>query len=173
LGLIASTSTRVYQSAFFALRDTKTPARTALVRVLVAAVAGAVLMTQLESVTVLGVTLPAGALGALNVDGVPLGPVGLALGAALGAWVEWGMLRRRLGSALGTLGGLGGALGRMFACAALAAAAGLAVRLAAASLAPLPLAVLVAGVFGAVYLVAAKLLGLDEARVLLRRVGWR
>ena len=29
LGLLASTSTRIYQSAFFALRDTKTPARVA------------------------------------------------------------------------------------------------------------------------------------------------
>ncbi|HEX7235591.1 MAG TPA: murein biosynthesis integral membrane protein MurJ, partial [Gammaproteobacteria bacterium] len=44
LGLLASTTTRVYQSAFFALRDTATPARAAAVRVVVALVAGAALM---------------------------------------------------------------------------------------------------------------------------------
>ena len=39
LGLLASTSTRVYQSAFFALRDTTTPARVARARVSIAFVA--------------------------------------------------------------------------------------------------------------------------------------
>ena len=80
LGLLASTATRVYQSAFFALRDTATPARVALVRVLVALVAGAVLMVQFEPVTVLGVTIPAGALASFDALGLPLGPLGLAVG---------------------------------------------------------------------------------------------
>ncbi|HET7134053.1 MAG TPA: lipid II flippase MurJ, partial [Gammaproteobacteria bacterium] len=80
LGLLASTATRVYQSAFFALRDTRTPARVATVRVLTAAVAGAALMLQLEPVTAFGVTVPAGLLAGANVAGVPLGPVGLAVG---------------------------------------------------------------------------------------------
>jgi putative peptidoglycan lipid II flippase len=40
LGMLATTTTRVYQSAFFALRDTKTPARVAGFRVLVSAAAG-------------------------------------------------------------------------------------------------------------------------------------
>src|SRR5690606_19984755 len=86
LGMLASTTTRVYQSAFFALRDTRTPARVAALRVSVSAVAGAVLMLQFEPVTVLGATFGAGVFGGANVDGVPLGPVGLAAGAALGAW---------------------------------------------------------------------------------------
>src|SRR5690606_25289605 len=95
-GMLASTTTRVYQSAFFALRDTKTPARVAALRVGISAVAGAVLMVQFEPVTIFGVTLGAGVFGGTNVDGVPLGPVGRAAGAAFGAWLEWLLLRRRL-----------------------------------------------------------------------------
>ena len=95
-GLLASTATRVYQSAFFALRDTRTPARVATLRVLTAAVTGAAFMVQLEPVTVFGVTIPAGAFAGASVAGVPLGPVGLAAGAALGAWLEWWLLRGRL-----------------------------------------------------------------------------
>ncbi len=103
-GLLASTTTRVYQSAFFALRDTATPARAAFVRVLVALVAGAVLMVQFEPVTVLGFTIPAGALAGFDADGLPLGPLGLAAGAAVGAWVEWALLKRALGARLGRVG---------------------------------------------------------------------
>lgn len=167
LGLTASTATRVYQSAFFALRDTKTTARAALVRVLVAAAAGAVLMLQLESVTLFGRTLPAGLLGGVDVDGVPLGPVGLAAGAAIGAWVEWALLRRRLGAALGDVGAGAGALARMLGAAALAAAAGYSARLAGASWPPLGLAMLVAAVFGGAYVTAAYAFGLGESRALL------
>jgi putative peptidoglycan lipid II flippase len=168
LGLLASTATRVYQSTFFALRDTRTTARAALVRVLVAAIAGAVLMVQFESVTVLGTTLPAGLLGGFDVDGIPLGPVGLALGAALGAWVEWGLLRRRLAPAIGAVGAGAGHLVRMFAAAALAAAAAWGARLVLSAWPPLALAVAVAGVFGCAYFAAASALGLDESRVLFR-----
>jgi putative peptidoglycan lipid II flippase len=173
-GLLASTTTRVYQSAFFALRDTATPARAALARVLVALVAGAALMVQFEPVTVLGLDIRAGALASFTAAGLPLGPLGLAAGAALGAWVEWAWLKRRLGVALGPVHGGLGPLTRMLAAALAAAAAarGADVWLGAAS--PLATGLLAAAVLGVVYLAAARLLGLDEARSLagavLRRV---
>jgi putative peptidoglycan lipid II flippase len=177
LGLMASTTTRIYQSAFYALRDTRTTARAAFSRVLVAALAGAALMIQFESVTVFGHALPAGLLGTLAVDGIPLGPVGLAIGAALGAWIEWALLRRRLAASIGPVGGGAGAVARMFGAAAVAAGAGYGVRFAAGALAPLPLALLVAAAFGCVYLAAAYFLRLGEARTalvaLLRRARVR
>ena len=80
-GLPASTTTRVYQSAFFALRDTATPARAAVVRVVVALVVGGALMVQFEPITVLGRTIRAGVFASYDVAGVPLGPLGLAAGA--------------------------------------------------------------------------------------------
>jgi putative peptidoglycan lipid II flippase len=169
-GLLASTATRIYQSAFFALRDTATPARAAVVRVLVALVAGAALMVQFEPVTVLGVAIPAGAFASFEAAGLPLGPLGLAAGASLGAWGEWWLLRRRLRGAVGGVGVGLGPFARMFAAAfaAAGAARGADVWLAVSS--PLLAGVLVAAVFGVVYLAAARVLGLDEARALVGAV---
>jgi putative peptidoglycan lipid II flippase len=163
LGLPASTTSRVYQSAFFALRDTATPARIAFVRVLVALVAGAVLMVQFEPVTVLGVAIPAGAFANVAAAGVPLGPLGLAAGAALGAWTEWALLRHALARELGDVGA-GAVLARMLAAAAVAAAAAFATSRALAELHPLLAAAAVAAVLGAVYLGTATALGVDQAR---------
>jgi putative peptidoglycan lipid II flippase len=168
LGLLASTTARVYQSAFFALRDTATPARAAVVRVAVALVAGAALMVQFEPVTLLGVAVPAGAFAAVDAAGVPLGALGLALGAALGAWVEWALLKRALRTRVGRTGAGVPALARMFAAAGAAAAGAYAVRLQLPTAQPLLEAAMVAGVFGSVYLGVAAALGLDQARALLR-----
>jgi putative peptidoglycan lipid II flippase len=171
-GLLASTTTRVYQSAFFALRDTATPARAAFVRVLVALVAGAALMVQFEPVTIGAVAIPAGALASLDAAGLPLGPLGLAAGAALGAWVEWWQLRRRLRAAIGAVGAGVGRLARMFVAATIAAVG---VRFAAEflTLSPLPLALIVAAAFGGIYAAVALALGLPEARALVGAVRRR
>jgi putative peptidoglycan lipid II flippase len=173
-GLLASTGTRVYQSAFFALRDTKTPARIAGLRVLAALAAGVLFMLQFESVTVLGRTVPAGMFGGMTVAGLPLGPVGLAASSAVGAWLEWALLRARLRARIGAVGAGAANVARMFAAAALAAAAAYGARAALAGFGPLPVALIVAAVFGVAYFAAARALGLAEARVLvaalLRRV---
>lgn len=175
VGLLASTSTRVYQSAFFALRDTKTPARVAGARVLASAAAGALLMVQFEAVEVGGLTVPAGMFAGVNVVGLPLGPVGLALGAACGAWVEWLLLRRRLDRRIGSVGVGAGLLARTTIAALVAAAAGYGATHLARDLHPLPTAAVVAAVFSCGYFAVAHALGLAEASVvvdaLLRRVG--
>jgi putative peptidoglycan lipid II flippase len=165
-GLLASTTTRVYQSTFFALRDTKTPARVAALRVVAAAVAGALLMLQFEPLTVAGRTFSAGYLARFSAGGVPLGPVGLALGAAIGAWLEWTLLRVSLAKRIGPCSAGAGALARMFGAALVAA--GLA-RLVpwAVHWSALPLALLAASVYGAAYFAAARALGLDEARIVI------
>ncbi len=170
LGLPASASTRVYQSAYFALRDTKTPARIAALRVAVAAVAGAVLMVQFEPVRLAGLAVPAGLFGGLTVAGRPLGPVGLALGAALAAWTEWTLLHGGLAARIGRVGAGLGVLAKTAAAALVGAAAGWAARAGAGTLHPLPAALLVAAAFGAAYLGAARALGLREAATLARAV---
>jgi putative peptidoglycan lipid II flippase len=173
LGLLASTNARVYQSAFFALRDTRTTARIAGLRILTSALAGAALMLQFESVTLWGYTIPGGAFTGLRVDGLPLGPIGLALGAAIGAWLEWALLRRSLTKLIGEVGGGAGPVARMFAAALLAAAAGWGVNALASAQHPLPRAGLVTAVFGTVYFAAARLFGLPEARALFDAVRRR
>jgi putative peptidoglycan lipid II flippase len=170
LGLLASTAARVHQSALFALRDTVTPARIALVRVLVALVAGAVLMVQFEPVTVLGVTFPAGALASFDAEGLPLGPLGLAAGAALGAWAEWALLKRAVAARLGSVGAGAVPLARMFAAAIAAAVAAFATSRGLANLHALLEAAAVAAVFGMVYLAVAAALGVEQAGALMRRL---
>ena len=89
LGLLASSSSRVLSTAFYALRDTRTPARMAYLRVAVSLVIGLSLMFPLDEF----------GSGTLR-----FGAVGLALGASVAAWIEYTMLRRRLGRALGAHG---------------------------------------------------------------------
>jgi putative peptidoglycan lipid II flippase len=54
IGLLASTSSRLLSYTFFALRDTRTPARCAAAQVSVSAVLGAVLMVQFERIDPFG-----------------------------------------------------------------------------------------------------------------------
>jgi putative peptidoglycan lipid II flippase len=172
-GLLASTSTRIYQSAFFALRDTKTPARVAGLRVLAAAVTGALLMVQFEPIAIGALSIPAGIFANVRISGMPLGPVGLALGAALGAWLEWALLRGRLGRRIGAVGAGASALARMFAAALIAAGAGYGARLGVAELHPILIAAAVVIVFGLVYFALARAFRLEEARTLMDAVRRR
>jgi putative peptidoglycan lipid II flippase len=107
LGLVASAASRLFQNACFAAGDVSGPARLAAARVAIAATIGLVLMLQFErygvvegSVTKLG-ELPAFGLLPESIredDMAPqrLGAVGLALGSAVAAWIEYGLLRRRV-----------------------------------------------------------------------------
>jgi putative peptidoglycan lipid II flippase len=114
LGMVPAAASRLLQNVLFSQGDVATAARLATVRVAVAAVLGAVLMLQFEQIFVYdghlsGWTgsafpaiepLPAAARGD---ESLPLraGTVGLALGAAVGAWVEFVLLRSRVSFMLG------------------------------------------------------------------------
>jgi putative peptidoglycan lipid II flippase len=176
-GLLASTATRVYQSAFFALRDTATPARVAGLRVLAAFAAGSVLMVQFEPISVLGTTISAGMFAGAAVDGLPLGPLGLSAGAAVGAWLEWWLLRRRLVAKIGNVA-LGSDLLTRMASAALGAAVVARGLAAVVPGSPLPTALLATATYGVTYFAAARFAGVAEARELpaalwrrVRRMG--
>ena len=108
LGLPALLSSRLLQSVCFSTGNTATPSRIALVRVLISAGLGLILMFQFEQVVVLNQTLVGfgdwnfvwGPLpeAVRNAQQLPprLGPVGLALGSAIGAWFEFWWLRKHL-----------------------------------------------------------------------------
>lgn len=154
LGLTASARSRVLSSAFYALRDTATPARIAVLRVLVSAGVGILLMGPLDTV---------------GFQRLRLGAAGLALGASVGAWLEYALLRRKLAASIGPHGAPAGRLVRTGFAAALgvAAAVGLQLVLPPAHPALVAVETLIPG--GVVYLVASWALGLGDPLRLLRR----
>ena len=146
LGLPASGASRTLSSAFYALEDTATPAKIATLRVTVAIAVGASLMFPLDQFRV-------GPFGA--------GAVGLAAGSAVGAWLEYGLLRRSLSRTIGHHGpGVAGLARLVAACAAGGlVAVGARVGFASAELPSLVVGIGTAGAFGVVYLGVAALLG--------------
>ncbi len=169
IGLLASTRARLFTSTFYALGDTRTPARIAAIRVAIAAVVGAALMFLLERYVV--VARPLAIVAGPGPEGArPLGSVGLALGAGAASWFEWATLRRhlrvRLGASLGSP-----FVGRMIVAALAGAASARAVSaVLPQGTAPLPRGLAVLPVFGFVYLGLTRLLGVPTAAALLDRI---
>ncbi len=91
LGLLASATSRLLQNVFFALHDTRTPARIAGVRLAGSALLGAAMMFALDDFPVREVFGLSGSTQDLR-----LGAVGLGLAASVGAWCEFALLRRAL-----------------------------------------------------------------------------
>ena len=173
LGLLATTASRLLSSTFFALRDTRTPARYAIVRVALAATLSVILMIQFEAISVerLGISIPGGVFSDIRIGGRQLGAVGLALGTGIAAWVEWALLKRALRGKIGSVGAGAGPLARMFAAALAGAGAGWALRLLIPDAVPTFLAgVLVLAAYGAVYFAVAAALGLGQAGAVFRRI---
>jgi putative peptidoglycan lipid II flippase len=172
--LMASTATRLYSSTYFALRDTKTPAIFATVRVGLAALLGFTLMVQFESVDIFGWTIGPGIFGDVVImdgaDPIFFGAVGLAAGTGIAAWVEWFLLRRVLRGKIGTVGAGTGPLGRMALAALAAAAVAWGVRMLVPVIHPIPYAVVILGAFGLIYVGVAYALGVEEARAWTRRI---
>ncbi|WP_267968653.1 murein biosynthesis integral membrane protein MurJ [Myxococcus stipitatus] len=124
VGLVASTVGRLYASAFYALKDPKTPLRFAIVRV----------VTGSLGAWLLGLHVP----GWLGLPG-EMGALGLTLASGLVAWLEAGLLRRKLTKRLGRVGVAPGLLPRLWFAAGVAGLAALGVKLGlAALLGPMP-----------------------------------
>lgn len=93
LGLLASTSSRLLQNTFYALGETRVPARIAMARVGISAGLGLILMLMLDRYSVTDLVGIRTAEQPLR-----LGAVGLALASGLGAWLELLLLQRALAS---------------------------------------------------------------------------
>jgi putative peptidoglycan lipid II flippase len=155
LGIPASAQSRLLSSAFYALRDTRTPARIAYLRVVLSLGVGAMLMFPMDRVEV----------GPLR-----LGAAGLALGATLAAWIELVLLRRALGRSLGSVGLPGGLLVRLLAAGAGATVVGVGLHLVLPELHPWVIALGTLIPFAGVYLAGTLVLGVGQPlRSLLRR----
>jgi putative peptidoglycan lipid II flippase len=166
IGLLASTATRLYSSAFYALNDTKTPARMAVVRVLTSALLGGTLMLLLEPITVRGVTISLGP--GVTVLGNPIGAAGLAAGTGLAAWLEWTLLRRALGRRIGDASAAG-VLFRLILAALIAGGVARGLLYLLPPLGSFVALVVVLVPFGVLYFGLASLFGVGEVRTTLAR----
>ena len=155
VGLVATTLGRLYSSAFYALHDTRTPMRFALVRVTTSIVLGA-------SLAVFGPRL-------IGVD-AKWGVAGITVAAGIAGWIEFLLLRRALSSRVGRVEFPGRTLGIMWGAALLAAALAWGVRLLNAEAPMLVRTGLVLGIYGMTYWLVTWKAGIPEAVELRKRV---
>lgn len=154
VGLLASTLGRLYSSTYYALRDTRTPLRFAVIRV--------VLTTGLGYLCAL--PLPRW----LGLD-PRWGVAGLTASAGIAGWVEFALLRRTLNRRIGRTGLPASLVAKLWLAAALAAAAAWGARAALGPARPLVEAAVMLAPYGLVYFGAALLLRVPECRDALRR----
>jgi putative peptidoglycan lipid II flippase len=162
VGLLASTFGRLYSSTYYAMRDTRTPLRYALVRLAVTASLG------LAS----AMLLPA-------LFGVPAqwGAVGLTASAGVAGWIEFYLLRRKMSQKLGITGVPIGIMFKLWSAAIVAALIACVIEYAVPSHGPILTAVYVLAAYGLVYFALTFLLRIKECEALfaklMRRLGVR
>lgn len=149
VGLLAGTLGRLYTSACYALRDTRTPLRFALIRVALTVLLG--LLFALWVPPLVGLEARWGAAG-------------LTASAGMAGWVEFYLLRRSMNLRIGRTGIAAPHLFRLWSAALIAAGAGWALLQVVGSWAPVPRACVVLAGFAAAYLGITALLGVDEVR---------
>lgn len=155
VGLLATTLGRLYSSTYYALGDTRTPLRYAVLRVVVAASLGYFSALYLP--------------GLVGLE-ARWGIVGLAVSTGLAGWLEFSLLRLSLARRIGRTGIGRSFAGRLWLAAGSSAAAALALEWLVRGWHPVPAAVLILGVFGIGYMgAAALLLGSQATRSLLLR----
>jgi len=149
VGLLASTMGRLYASTFYALHDTRTPLRFAVVRV--------VLTTGLGWLS--AITLPP-LLGIQPRWGV----AGLTASAGIAGWVELALLRASLGRRIGRTILPATFIARLWSAAIVSALVAWGVKLAVGGAHPLIVGPLVLAPYGVTYLIATIAFRIPEAQ---------
>jgi len=155
VGLVASTLGRLYSSAFYALRDTRTPLRFALVRVSLTTVLGYLFALPLPRL--------------LGVD-AEWGAAGLTASAGLAGWIEMLLLRRAMRARIGSTGMPGTLLVTLWGAALAGAALGWFVKLMLPAVHPIVEAAAVLAPYGVAYFGVTLAMGVPEATGAVRRV---
>lgn len=165
VGLVAATVGRLYSSAYYALRDTRTPLNYAIFRVMLTTVLGC------------ACALPAGHPLVPRLLGIDprWGAAGLTVSYGIAAWLEFLLLRRGMSRKIGTIESPAAYFGRLWTAAIAAAAIAWGVKLLLHPHRPLVAAVEILLPYGVTYLLLTIALGIDEARTLQRRLVaiWR
>ena len=158
VGLLASTLGRLYSSTYYALHDTRTPLRFAIVRVSLTTILGYLFAIPLP--VLLGIDQRWGAAG-------------LTASAGIAGWIEFLLLRSRLNRRIGVTGLPKQYVAVLWLSAAVAAGAAFGIRLELAPTHRFLFAVVVLGAFSAVYGALTLVLHVPEARALVARARRR
>jgi putative peptidoglycan lipid II flippase len=155
IGLLASTLGRLYASTYYALHDTRTPLRYAIIRV--------VLTTGLGYL--FAIPLP-------HLIGVEpkWGAAGLTASAGVAGWIEFALLRRSLNRRIGRTGLATVYVGKLWAGAVAGAAVGWAIKLVLPSVHPMIVAGLVLVPYGLIYFGVTALLKIGESKAVVNRL---
>jgi putative peptidoglycan lipid II flippase len=154
VGLLASTMGRLYASTYYALRDTRTPLRYAVIRVALTTAVGYLAAVPLP--VWIGIN-------------PRWGVAGLTASAGVAGWVELALLRRTLNRRIGSTGLPASLAARLWVSTGFAAAAGWSLKLAMGQRDAILLAVVVLVPYGLLYFGAAALLRVPESAELIRR----
>ena len=162
VGLLASTLGRLYSSGYYALRDTRTPLRFAILRVLLTTLLG--YLAALPLPRLLGIEQR-------------WGVAGLTISAGIASWVEFTLLQRGIRRRIGQVGVPLAFLAQVWFAALAAAAAGRGTLLALGHRGPILTAAVVLFVYGILFFGVTFLFKLPEAHSMLgmlrRRAGMR
>jgi len=163
-GILATAMSRLLQNAFYAINDTSTPARLAVVRVAISTAVAIPMMLLLRGTSVGEVV--GQSFGSTILF---LGVLGLGIGASAGAWVELTALLRALRRSVPAVQVPWSSIGRMALLSVVTALPALGLWAALPGGSMLLLAPAVGGAFAAAYLGAAYLLDLPELRPWIQR----
>jgi len=155
VGLLATTLGRLYSSSLYALRDTKTPFRFALVRVALTLVLGYVFALPLRA--------------ALGLD-PKWGAAGLTVSAGIAGWIEFALLRRAVNRRIGKTGIPRRRLLTLWGSAVAAAVVAWAIRMVAPTNRPLLIGGAIIAAYGATYFAVTWAAGVEDAAPIARRL---
>lgn len=155
VGLLASTSGRLYSSAFYALRNTRTPLNFALIRVVLTLVLGYLFALPLPRL--------------LHID-PRWGVAGLTLSAGISGWIEFLLLRRSLHQQIGTVPYSLPRIAKMWLAALFAAACAYGIKRVLPFHAALLVGPAVLLPYGAIYLLLTQIMSVSVAGQLLDRL---
>jgi putative peptidoglycan lipid II flippase len=158
VGLVAQTLGRLYSSTYYALRDTRTPLRYAVLRVALTTILG----------YLAAIVLPP--LAGIDRQ---WGTAGLTASAGVAGWLEFVLLRRNMNARIGRTGLPASLVVQLWFAAVIGAAVGWAIKLALPPMHPIVVAGFVLVPYGAVYLGLTMATGVAEARSALTRVTSR
>jgi putative peptidoglycan lipid II flippase len=157
-GLLASTFARLYSSAFYALHDTKTPFRFACARVVLGASLSFLLATQIPHL--------------IGID-EQWGTAFMTLSSGIAGWCEYVLLRRALNRIIGSSGPGIKSVVKLYCAASAGALCGWGAKFLIGYFPPLhPIisGVIILGLYGIVYFLTGSILGIKQAKGMMRRV---